>query len=60
MEIGVKEGSDMVYSDSSIEGEIDKNLEVKLYGTEYGIRQSPEGEVLGNTHVSGERNKLGG
>ena len=38
MEIGVKEGSDMVYSDSSIEGEIDKNLEVKLYGTEYGIR----------------------
>ena len=29
MEIGGKEGSDLVYLDSSIEGEIDKIFEVK-------------------------------
>ena len=50
LKLGCEEGAELVSSDISIEGEIDENLEVKVYGTDDGIRQGPEGEVLGNTH----------
>ena len=31
-----------MYSDSSLEGDIDEKIEVGVSGTEYGISQGPE------------------
>ena len=51
----------MYSSDIYFEGDIDDNLESKCKssGTEYGLKQGPEGEVLGNTYVSVEKHTLG-
>ena len=57
--LGVKEGAELVSSDSSIEGDIDENLEVALYGTLYGIRQGTDSELLGITNRASYRSKFG-
>ena len=65
IEDGIKlrgeEVADLVSSDSYFEGDIDGNIERKgkVSGTEDRIRQVPEGEMLGNTHVSGDMIKFG-
>ena len=50
----------MVSSDSSLDGVIDDNIEGTVSRTEYGIRQDPDGEVLGSTHGAADIIKLGG
>ena len=37
----------------------DDILEGSVSGTEYAIRQVPDGEALVNTHVTADRSKLG-
>ena len=39
--LGVEEGSEIVYSDSYLEGVIDENLEDEGFGTVDGIRNCP-------------------
>ena len=56
-----EEVADLVSSDSYFEGDIDDNIyrKGKVSGTDDIIRQFTEGEMLGNTHVSGYSSKFG-
>ena len=47
-------------SDSLLDGVIYDNLEGAVSGTEIGIRQGLDGEVMGSTHGGSDRSKLGG
>ena len=57
---GVEEEEELEYSDISIDDVIDDNLESAVSGTEYGIRQGPDSKVMGITHGTSDRSKLGG
>ena len=47
-------------SDGYLEGVNNDNLEGAVSLTYYGIRQFPDGEVMGSTYVASDRSKLRG
>ena len=49
-----------MFLDGSIEGGNDEKLEGAVYETNYFRIKVPDGEVLGSTHGSSYRKKLGG
>ena len=55
-----EEGAYLVYSDSSTKGVIVENLDVTVYGTQYGIGEGTGGKVMGSTHGAPDMSKLGG
>lgn len=60
IKIGIEEGEYPVSSDGSLEGLNDENIEGEGSVTEDGIKQGPDGELLGITHVEAGIRKLNG
>ena len=58
--IWVEEESALVFSYSSLEGVIDDNIEGAGSGTEDDTIKGTDGEVMGSTHGTSDRSKLGG
>ena len=61
LKLGCEEGKELVSLDSPFEGEIYDNFEGgnTVSGIKYGKIQVPEGEVMGNTYVSGQISRFG-
>ena len=58
--IGVEEEAALVFSNSFLEGVIDDNIEGAVSGKEDDTIKGTDGEVMGSTHGTSDRSKLGG